>query len=85
MPRLSAPLLAAGFAIVSLGFAGVPAFEVVSLETVSETSSNASIGDLNGDGKPDIVLVKGRHWQQLRSFWGDGRATSLPAIARLAC
>jgi hypothetical protein len=37
MPRLSAPLLAAGFAIVSLGFAGVPAFEVVSLETVFET------------------------------------------------
>jgi hypothetical protein len=34
-------------------------FESVPLETVSETSSNASIGDLNSDGHPDIVLVKG--------------------------
>jgi hypothetical protein len=44
------------------------------LETVSETSSNASIGDLNGDGHPDIVLVKGRHWQVTTLvFFGDGK------------
>lgn len=50
----------------------LPSFHIVPLETVSETSSNASIGDLNGDGCPDIVLVKGRHWQ-LRTliFLGD--------------
>jgi len=40
-------------------FAAVPAIEAVRLETVSETSSNASIGDLNSDGHLDIVLVKG--------------------------
>lgn len=44
--------------LVLLCFAAVPSFEVVPLETVSETSSNASIGNLNGDGKPDIVLSK---------------------------
>ena len=49
-------------------------FEIVPLETASETSSNASIGDLNGDGHLDIVLVKGRHWQLTsRVFFGDGK------------
>ena len=58
-------------------------FEIVPLETVSETSSNASIGDLNGDGHPDIVLVKGRHWQVTsRLFFGDGKGhfTTGPAL-----
>ncbi len=34
----------------------------VELERTSETSANASIGDLDGDGDLDIVLAKGRHW-----------------------
>ena len=32
------------------------------LETTSETSANVSIGDLDRDGHPDLILAKGRHW-----------------------
>src|SRR5215469_302230 len=79
MRRLSSLFIAAGLALVLLTFAAVPAFEIVYLETVSETSSNASIGDLNGDGHPDIVLVKGRHWQlTTKVFLGDGKGHFTP-------
>jgi hypothetical protein len=58
---------------------GLRSFEIVPLETVSETSSNASIGDLNGDGHPDIVLVKGRHWQVTTlTLFGDGKGHFTP-------
>jgi len=58
---------------------GLRSFEIVPLENVSETSSNASIGDLNGDGYPDVVLVKGRHWQvSTRIFFGDGAGHFTP-------
>src|ERR1019366_4965902 len=61
---------------------GLRSFEIVPLETVSETSSNASIGDLNGDGNPDIVLVKGRHWQlPTLIFFGDGKGHFTPGPA----
>lgn len=57
-------------------------FEIISLETVSGNSANASIGDLNGDGHPDIVLVRGRH-QQVTSlmFFGDGKGRFTPGPA----
>jgi VCBS repeat protein len=53
----------------------LPRFDrVLLLETTSETSSNVSIGVLNGDGNLDIVLVKGRHWPLLsRVLLGDGK------------
>jgi FG-GAP-like repeat len=61
---------------------GLRSFEIVPLETVSETSSNASIGDLNGDGHPDIVLVKGRYWQVTsKIFFGDGQGHFTPGPA----
>lgn len=52
-----------------------PRFDrVLLLETTSETSANVAIGDLNGDGKLDILLVKGRHWPlKSRVLLGDGR------------
>jgi hypothetical protein len=59
--------------------ADLRSFDIVPLENVSETSSNASIGDLNGDGHPDIVLVKGRHWQvPTLTFFGDGKGHFIP-------
>lgn len=59
----------------------LPTFDrVLPLETTSETSANASIGDVNGDGKPDIVLAKGRHWPLVdRILLGDGNGGFAPA------
>jgi hypothetical protein len=57
-------------------------FDIVLLETVSETSANASIGDLNGDGNLDIVLAKGRHWPvPSQIFFGDGKGHFTPGPA----
>jgi hypothetical protein len=46
---------------------------VLLLEEAAETSANVSIGDLNGDGFPDLVLAKGRHWPLIdRVLLNDG-------------
>lgn len=52
-----------------------PRFDrVLLLETTSDTSANMSIGDLNGDGNLDILVVKGRHWPLIsRVLLGDGK------------
>jgi hypothetical protein len=79
MHRLRVLVISAGVAFALMCFAAVATLEIVPLETVSETSSNASIGDLNGDGHPDIVLVKGRHWQLTsKVFLGDGKGHFAP-------
>lgn len=52
----------------------LPTFtRVLLLEQTAETSANACIGDLNGDGFPDLVLAKGRHWPLIdRVLLNDG-------------
>jgi hypothetical protein len=43
------------------------------LETEPDTTANISLGDFDGDGHLDILLVKGRHWPRVdRILLGDG-------------
>jgi hypothetical protein len=51
-------------AVLSFALAGgIPNFDrAIALDYKADITANASLGDLNGDGYPDIVLAKGRHW-----------------------
>jgi hypothetical protein len=68
---IEAPPLSAGKAAPP---PSLPRFErTLLLETKAETSANVAIGDVNGDGNPDLVLAKGRHWPLVdRVLLGDG-------------
>ena len=47
---------------------------VLLLEEKGEASAGVSVDDLNGDGLPDIVLGKGRHWPLYnRVLLNDGK------------
>ena len=52
----------------------VPGFDhSLLLEARSDTTANISFGDFDGDGHPDILLVKGRHWPIVdKVLLGDG-------------
>ncbi len=66
-------------ALLLLGAAMRSFQDSVPLETVSETTANVSIGDLNGDGLLDIVLAKGRHWPLADVvYFGDGKGHFTP-------
>jgi hypothetical protein len=44
------------------------------LEEKGETSASVNVGEINGDGLPDIVLGKGRHWPLYnRVLLNDGK------------
>jgi hypothetical protein len=54
--------LTGGFALAIQGAATRTFDRVQLVESTSETSASVSIGDIDGNGTPDVILAKGRHW-----------------------
>src|ERR1043165_8554466 len=82
MRGLRPTMLGAGALSIIVGLApprrqqrALPTYtRTLQLEAGADTSANVSIGDVNGDGKLDLVLIKGRHWPGMtRVLLGDGR------------
>jgi hypothetical protein len=78
MRRADTPRLLLWLAVLiahaATGRAAFPTYDrVVLLDKTAVTSANVSIGDVNGDGHPDVVIANGRHWPLVsRVFLGDG-------------
>ena len=71
--------VAVGSLMIATFFAQQPRmrFDVaLLLEQTSETSANVSFGDLDGDGRLDVMLAKGRHWPLIdQVLLNDGKRT----------
>jgi hypothetical protein len=52
----------------------------LAFEDSGDHSAAISLGDVNGDGKLDVVLSTGRHWESpIRLYYGDGKGGFAPA------
>lgn len=70
----------AGTAVAIQGGAPRTFERVLLLESTSETSASVSIGDVDGNGTPDVVLAKGRHWPLVDMIMrNDGKGHFTPS------
>lgn len=60
--HFSALVITGGIALAIQGAATRTFDRVQLVESTSETSASVSIGDIDGNGTPDVILAKGRHW-----------------------
>jgi hypothetical protein len=75
MMKLLLPLICVFAVLPALAQGSFPTYQKsLPLEAKSDTTANISMGDLDGDGHLDLLLVKGRHWPIIdRIFLGDGK------------